>query len=113
MRLELATEGSRALIGREQTTSEGNISMKLRHTYMGDNKGGLGSGQGDFVLGGGDIRKSNWRMRLGLGLKTWQGENGLYPVNIPGGWEWSFKLKGGGRDSRADGGAETCDHFRN
>ena len=43
MRLELATEGSRALTGREQTTSErGIVGMKLRHTYMGDNMRRLG-----------------------------------------------------------------------
>lgn len=52
---------------------------------------------------------------VGTGLENLAGETGLYPVNItePWGWEWSFKLKGGGRDSRADGGAETCGHFRN
>ena len=44
MGLELASEGSRPLIDREQTTSErGTVSMKIRHRkHTGDNKRRLG-----------------------------------------------------------------------
>ena len=91
--LELDSAGRGALIGREQTTSEGGIaSMKLRHRKCLQweiTGGGLGSGQGDFVLGGWDSRKSKWRMRMRLGLKleTLAGETGLYPVNTTEPWD--------------------------
>lgn len=63
---------------------------------------------GESVLGGGDSRKSNWRVSLGLGLESWQERLNfiLLCITEPWGSDASFKLKGEhNKDSRADGGA--------
>lgn len=72
--LDLDGEGSGALIGRENSITGETASVKPRQEMVttGNNKRRLGSGQGKFVLVSVGSRKSNWRVSLEWGLKSWQ-----------------------------------------